>query len=49
MGEGTDYPTEERNAPYTLTVTFSEEVNGFAVPADLTDHRPWDSRIDGRC
>ena len=36
VGGETGYPTEERNAPYTLTVTFSEEVNGFAVPADLT-------------
>ena len=36
IGQETGYPTQERNAPYTLTVTFSEEVNGFAVPADLT-------------
>ena len=36
VGEETGYPTEERNAPYTLTLTFSEPVNGFAVPADLT-------------
>ncbi|MDE0013504.1 MAG: Ig-like domain-containing protein [Candidatus Poribacteria bacterium] len=36
IGAETGYPTEERNAPYDLTVTFSEEVNGFAVPADLT-------------
>ena len=28
--------TPEQNGPFTLTVTFSEEVNGFAVPADLT-------------
>ncbi len=36
IGEETGYPTEERNAPYTLTVTFSEAVNDFAVPGDLT-------------
>ena len=28
--------TPEQNGAFTLTVTFSEEVNGFAVPADLT-------------
>ena len=28
--------TQEQNGPFTLTVTFSEPVNGFAVPADLT-------------
>ena len=33
--EANGYETEERNAPYLLTVTFSEEVNGFAA-ADLT-------------
>ena len=32
IGQETGYPTQERNAPYTLTVTFSEAVNGFAVP-----------------
>ena len=36
VGQETGYPTQERNAPYTLTVTFSEPVNGFAVPGDLT-------------
>ena len=36
IGQETGYPTRERNAPYTLTVTFSEAVNGFAVPGDLT-------------
>ena len=36
IGQDTGYPTEERNAAYTLTVTFSEEVNGFTVPGDLT-------------
>ena len=35
IGQETGYPTRERNAPYTLTVTFSEPVNGFA-PGDLT-------------
>ena len=34
--EANGYETEERNEPYLLTVTFSEEVNGFAVPASLT-------------
>jgi hypothetical protein len=29
-------PTPEQNAPFVLTITFSEPVNGFAVPADLT-------------
>ena len=29
-------PTIEKNVPFDLTVTFSEEVTGFAVPADLT-------------
>ena len=29
--EANGYETEERNAPYDLTVTFSEEVNGFAL------------------
>ena len=33
--EANGYETEERNEPYLLTVTFSEEVNGF-VAADLT-------------
>ena len=28
--------TPERNGPFTLTATFSEPVNGFAVPAGLT-------------
>ena len=28
--------TPEQNGAFTLTVTFSEPVNGFAVPADLT-------------
>ena len=28
--------TPEQNGPFTLTVTFSEPVNGFAVPGDLT-------------
>ena len=32
----TGFPTIEKNVAYDLTVTFSEEVNGFAVPADLT-------------
>ncbi len=36
IGQETGYPTEERNEAYTLTVTFSEEVNGFTVPGDLT-------------
>ena len=36
IGGETGYPTEERNEPYTLTVTFSEAVNDFAVPGDLT-------------
>ena len=36
IGQETGYPTEERNEPYTLTVTFSEAVNDFAVPGDLT-------------
>ena len=35
IGQETGYPTEERNSPYTLTVTFSEPVKGFAVPVDL--------------
>ena len=29
-------PTIEKNVPFDLTITFSEEVKGFAVPADLT-------------
>ena len=29
-------PVIEKNIPFDLTVTFSEEVNGFAVPDDLT-------------
>jgi hypothetical protein len=29
-------PVIEQNAPFVLTITFSEPVNGFAVPADLT-------------
>ena len=29
-------PTIEKNVAYDLTVTFSEAVKGFAVPADLT-------------
>ena len=29
-------PTIEKNEAFNLTVTFSEPVNGFAVPADLT-------------
>ena len=32
----TGAPTIEENDPFVLTVTFSEPVNGFAVPADLT-------------
>ena len=36
IGQETGYPTRERNDEYTLTVTFSEPVNGFAVPGDLT-------------
>ena len=28
-------PTIEMNVPFDLTITFSEEVNGFQVPADL--------------
>ena len=28
-------PTIEKNVPFDLTVTFSEEVNGFTVPADV--------------
>ena len=28
-------PTIEKNVPFDLTVTFSEAVNGFAVPTDL--------------
>ena len=47
VGEGTDYPTEERNAPYTLTVTFSEPVNGFAVPGDLTITGPGTAELTG--
>ena len=39
VGADTGYPTEERNEAYTLTVTFSEEVNGFGVP-DLTVSGP---------
>ena len=31
----TGFPTIEKKDPYNLTVTFSEPVNGFAVPADL--------------
>ena len=27
---------EEKNVPFDLTITFSEPVNGFAVPDDLT-------------
>ena len=34
--EITGEPTIEKNVPFDLTVTFSEEVNGFAVRADLT-------------
>ena len=34
--EITGEPTIEKNGPFPLTVTFSEEVNGFEVPADLT-------------
>ena len=33
--EANGYETEERNSPYDLTVTFSEEVNGFAA-GDVT-------------
>ena len=29
-------PTIEKNVPFDITITFSEEVNGFAVPADVT-------------
>ena len=29
-------PNIEKNIPFDLTITFNEEVNGFAVPADLT-------------
>ena len=29
-------PGIEKNVPFDLTVTFSEVVNGFAVPASLT-------------
>ena len=36
IGQETGYPTRERKDPYTLTVTFSEPVNGFVVPGDLT-------------
>ena len=31
-----DVPNIEKNVPFDLTVTFSEAVDGFAVPADLT-------------
>ena len=31
-----DVPTIEKNVPFDLTIRFSEAVNGFAVPADLT-------------
>ena len=31
-----DVPDIEKNVPFDLTVTFSEPVKGFAVPADLT-------------
>ena len=38
-------PVIEKNVPFDLTVTFSEEVNGFAVPA--TDaHRTRHSEFD---
>ena len=47
VGEETGYPTEERNAPYTLTVTFSEPVNGFAVPGDLTITGPGTAELTG--
>ena len=32
----TDVPDIEKNVPFDLTVTFSEPVNGFAVPGGLT-------------
>ena len=31
-----DVPNIEKNVPFDLTIIFSEAVNGFAVPADLT-------------
>ena len=43
-------PTIEKNVPFDLTVTFSEEVNGFTVPADLAVTGPaiasWKSGVD---
>jgi hypothetical protein len=33
-------PTPEQNAPFVLTITFSEPVNGFAVPADASAVTP---------
>jgi hypothetical protein len=32
----TGAPDIEKNVAFDLTITFSEPVNGFAVPADLT-------------
>ena len=44
------FPTIEKNVPYDLTVTFSELVNGFAVPADLDSHRNLSTAaLDIRC
>ena len=44
-------PTIEKNVPFDLTVTFSEEVNGFTVPANLAVTGPaiasWKSGVDG--
>ena len=47
VGQETGYPTQERNAPYTLTVTFLEPVNGFAVPGDLTITGPGTAALTG--
>ena len=47
VGEETGYPTEERNAPYTLTVTFSEPVKRFCGARGPDAHRTWDSGTDG--
>ena len=39
-------PVIEKNVPFDLTVTFSEAVNGFAVPADSDGHRTRHSEFD---
>ena len=39
-------PVIEKNVPFDLTVTFSEEVNGFAVPDEFDVHRTRHSEFD---